>query len=98
MHRTVCVGRDLWWSPSPTPSQGRASPKGRPSGVALHPTGFLVSPRMETAPPLGAPVPAVTTLMEKSFHLLARWSFLGCHLGLLPLVLLLCSSEKSLTL
>lgn len=52
------MGRDLWWPPSSTASQSRASPRGTAGCAELHPAGFLVFPWMETAPPLRAAVPA----------------------------------------
>lgn len=58
MHGTVCVGSDFWWSPNLTSIQHRHSPKGTAGCSELHPAGFLVFPRMETAVSLGAPVPA----------------------------------------
>ena len=55
-HRIVGVGRDLWWSLSPTPCWSRFSTV---DWTGKNPGGFWISPKRRLSSPLGQPVPVL---------------------------------------
>jgi len=90
----VGVGRDLWTYLVQPPCQSKVTYS------RLHRTSsrqFLNTSRDgDSTTPLGSPFQYSVTLRVKKFFLMFRWNFLCFSLCLLPLVLLLGTTEESL--
>jgi len=93
--RMVGVGKALWGSPSPTPCRSRIT-QSRLQRTSSG-QGLSISREGDSTSPLGSLGQGSVTLTVKRLFLLFRWNFLCFSLCPLPLVLLLGTTEKSLT-
>ena len=96
-HRTLGVGRDLCGSSSPTPPCRSSVAYSRLHRI-LSRWVLNISREGDSTTSLGSLFQCSVTLRGKKFFLMFRWNFLCFSLRPLPLVLLLCTTEKSLAL
>jgi len=93
-HRMVAVRRDLCGSPSPAPLQKQVHPERAARDLVQAGLEYLQSRKLHNLPK--QPVPVLHHPDSKKFFLMLRWNILGFCLCLLPLVLSLGDTIKSL--